>query len=73
MARKPATLTFAVDENPAWGMSLLLGLQHIFVLTLSFIFPVVIVTQIGGTTEMAENLVAMAMIATGICTVLQGL
>ncbi len=71
MARKPTNLIYGVDEEPPLGTTLLLGFQHIFILSIAFIFPVVIVSEIGGTPEDAQNLITMAMLATGFSTALQ--
>ncbi len=58
---------------PPIPTALLLGIEHIFILSISFIFPVVIVGEIGGTPEDAQNLICMAMIATGLTTMLQSI
>jgi len=73
MARKPTNLIYGVDDDPPIATTLLLGFQHIFILSIAFIFPVVIVSEIGGTPEDAENLICMAMLATGFSTFLQAL
>ncbi|MBP1750205.1 MAG: Xanthine/uracil permease [Deltaproteobacteria bacterium] len=73
MAKKPANLIYGVNESPGFLSLVLLGLQHIFVLSIAFIFPVVIVDSIHGTPDQAQNLISMAMFATGIATILQGL
>lgn len=71
MARKPSNLIYGVDDKPPLPTILLLGFQHIFILSIAFIFPVVIVGEVGGTPEDAQNLICMAMLATGFATVLQ--
>ncbi len=73
MPKKPANLIYGVDENPPWGVSLLLACQHIFLLSIAFIFPVIIVNELGGSAADAQNLICMAMIATGLSTILQAL
>ncbi len=73
MAKKPANLIYAVDESPGPGSLLLLGFQHILILSIAFIFPVVMVDAIGGTPDQAQKLISTAMVATGIATILQGL
>jgi len=73
MPRKPTNLIYGVDDEPPLMTTLLLGFQHIFILSIAFIFPVVIVSEIGGTPEDAENLICMAMLATGLSTTLQAL
>ena len=71
MARKPSNLIYGVNERPPAITNLLMGFQHIFILSIAFIFPVVIINEIGGTPEDAENLICMAMLATGFATILQ--
>ncbi|MFH0878660.1 MAG: solute carrier family 23 protein [Lentisphaerota bacterium] len=73
MPKKPANLIYGVDDKPGWGASFLLGLQHTCVQSIAFIFPVVIIGVMGGTAEQARNLICMAMIASGVATILQGL
>ena len=73
MEKKPANLTYGVNESPGLPALLILGVQHIFLLSVAFIVPVIIVDAIGGTPEQAQNLITMAMIATGLATILQGL
>ncbi len=73
MPRKPTNLIYGVDDEPPLATTLLLGFQHIFILSIAFIFPVVIVSEIGGTPEDAQNLICMAMLATGLSTALQAL
>lgn len=73
MPRKPTNLIYGVDEEPPLTTTLLLGFQHIFILSIAFIFPVVIVSEIGGSPEDAQNLICMAMLATGLSTALQAL
>ena len=73
MPRKPTNLIYGVDDEPSLTTTLLLGFQHIFILSIAFIFPVVIVSEIGGSPEDAQNLICMAMLATGLSTALQAL
>jgi NCS2 family nucleobase:cation symporter-2 len=71
MAKRPAHLIYSVDEPPPLGVTLLLGLQHVFVISVGWIFVVVVVTGIGGTKEQAASAIRMSMIASGIATILQ--
>ncbi len=73
MPRKPTNLIYGVDDEPPLTTALILGFQHIFILSIAFIFPVMIIGEIGGTPEDAENLICMAMLATGFATALQAL
>ena len=71
MAKKPAGLIYGVDDKPPLTASVLLGLQHVFVMTSGWVLVVVIVTAIGGTQEEVANVLRMSMIASGIATILQ--
>ncbi|MDD2637914.1 MAG: solute carrier family 23 protein [Methanothrix sp.] len=73
MAKRPLNLTYVVDDEPPLAATLLLGFQHVFLITISLIFPVVIVRSIGGTPEEAEFMVSMSMLAAGMGTVLHAL
>ncbi len=53
MAKKPSNLIYSVDENPSLLVTLILGLQHAFVMTSTLVLPVVIVLEIRGTLEQA--------------------
>jgi len=73
MAQKPSNLIFGVDESPGWGALILLSLQHISVMSIAFIIPVIIVDAVGGAPGEARDLISMAMLATGVGTILQGI
>jgi xanthine permease XanP len=73
MAKKPAGLIYGVDDKPPLTAAALLGLQHVSVMSVGWIFVVVIITGIGGTQEEVTNVLRMSMIASGIATILQSL
>ena len=73
MPKKPAGLIYGVDDKPPLTVSLLLGLQHVVVMTAGWIMVVVIVTTIGGTEQEVESVLRMSMIASGVATILQSL
>lgn len=73
MPRKPVNLIYGVDDKPGWGTTLALGFQHICVQSIAFILPVIIIDAIGGTAAQAQNLICMAMIASGVATILMAL
>ncbi len=73
MPIKPSNLTYGVDEKPPTWVSSFLGFQHLCIISIAFIFPVIIVTQAGGTYEQADTLVSMSMLAGGIGAILQAL
>jgi xanthine permease XanP len=73
MAKKPANLVYGVDETPPLGATLLQGIQHIFIMAVYFIFPVIIIQAVGGTDAQAATMIKMSMIGMGITTILQAI
>lgn len=71
--KKPANLIYDVEEHPPVITALVLAVQHVIVIFVGWIFVVVIVSGMGGTAEQAEGVIRMAMIASGIATVLQAM
>ncbi|MBN1166842.1 MAG: purine/pyrimidine permease [Methanospirillaceae archaeon] len=71
MVQRPPELIYSVDEKPAPVPLFLLGVQHIFLIIISLILPVMVVKTIGGSDTEAMFMVSMGMLAAGICTCLQ--
>lgn len=71
MVKRPPDLVYSVDEKPPLVPLFLLGLQHIFIITISLIFPVVIIQAAGGSDAEAMFLVSMGILAAGLVTMLQ--
>ncbi len=71
MARKPENIIYGVNERPPLPATLLLGLQHVFVMSSTLLLPVVIVREIGGSFLEIRNVVSFTLIAAGIGTILQ--
>lgn len=71
MVRRPPELIYNVDEKPPLIPLFLLGLQHVFIITISLIFPVVIVKTVGGGDADAMFMVSMGMLAAGLVTMMQ--
>jgi NCS2 family nucleobase:cation symporter-2 len=73
MARKPANLIYGEDERPPMGVLLLLGVQHVFLMTSTLALPVVLVSEIGGGFHEVRSVVGLTMIACGLGTILQAM
>lgn len=73
MTKKPANLIYGLDDKPPLLVLLLLGVQHIFLMSSSLVLPVVLVSEIGGSFDEVRSVVSMTMIACGIGTILQAL
>jgi xanthine permease XanP len=71
MAKKSSNLIYGATDKPSIGTAVLLGLQHVFVISVGWIFVVVIVTGFGATREQAGQVIQISMIASGIATILR--
>jgi len=60
-----------VDDAPPLLVRLGISLQHIFLMSLGWLYIVVIVNSFGGGKAEAESLIRMSMIAGGLATILQ--
>ena len=74
-ARKPANLIYGVNDRPPLPVTFALGVQHVFILFISLIFPALIVNMLGSSIDphTARSFVSLSMIAAGISTILQSL
>lgn len=71
MAKRPANLIYGVNESPPFSTLLLLGVQHIFLMSSTLVLPVVLVSEIGGSFNQVQGVVALTMVASGIGTIVQ--
>jgi len=73
MAVKPAYLVYGVDDRPPLWTVWVLGFQHLSIVAIALLFPVLISREIGGGPAQAAGLVSMSMLAGGIGVILQSL
>ena len=68
---KPGSIIYGVRDVPPLGSVVPLVMQHVAMLSVELVFPVIVVTMAGGTVDMARDAVSLMMIAMGIGTILQ--
>ena len=73
MATKPAGLIYGLDDKPPWTVMVIMGIQHIFLMSSTLLLPVILVSEIGGGLDQVRAVVALTMIACGIGTILQAI
>lgn len=73
MARPPENLIYGVDDSPPVPVLLLLGMQHIFLMSSTLVLPVVLVSEIGGGFDQVRSVVALTMISCGLGTIFQAM
>jgi xanthine permease XanP len=71
MPRTPPDIVYDVDDLPPAPTLVTLGLQHVFVIAISLILPVLIAREVGLSDKEAAYFVSMSMLASGIGTCLQ--
>lgn len=71
--KTPANLIYALEDQPPWPVLLLLGFQHIFLMSSTLVLPVVLLTEIGGSFTEVRSVVGLTMIACGIGTIVQSM
>jgi xanthine permease XanP len=71
LRKKPAALLYDVDDNPPLLVRLGASIQHVFLMSVGWLYIVVIVNAVGGTPIQAANLIRISMIAAGVATILQ--
>ncbi|VTU13466.1 uracil-xanthine permease family protein [Variovorax sp. RA8] len=71
MSHKPVGLVYGVDETPPLGVNIFSGLQHVGLMSIFLVYPVLIAQAAGSTAEVAAAMVSATLIAMAVGTVLQ--
>ncbi|MGE4552634.1 MAG: uracil-xanthine permease family protein, partial [Desulfovibrionaceae bacterium] len=70
---KPANLIYGVDDKPPLWVGILLGFQHVSLISIGLVFPVLVTRSVGAGPEAATMVLEMSMIAAGLAVILQAL
>src|SRR5262252_2064411 len=71
--KKPGELVHGVDDVPAPIAIFFLGTQHVGLLRIQLIYPLLVIQLAGLSPEAAVNMLSLAMVALGIAAILQSL
>jgi len=66
-------LIYCVDEVPPLHITVLSGLQHVGLIAIFLIFPIVLITELGIPVSLSANLLSLAVIALGVAALLQAI
>jgi xanthine permease XanP len=69
--KRPSNLLYDVDETPPLLVRLGVSFQHVFLMSVGWLYVLVIVNSIGGTEAEAQAIIRISMIAGGLATILQ--
>ena len=71
LRKKPSNLLYDVDENPPLIVRLGLAIQHIFMMSIGWLYVSVICGAVGASQVQTEAMIRMSMLAGGLGTILQ--
>jgi xanthine permease XanP len=71
--KKPPDLVYGVDDVPPLYVIVLSGLQHVGLVTIFLVYPLLIIKEIGASMALSATILSLALISLGIATILQGL
>ena len=69
--KKPADLAYGVDERPPRSVLWLTALQHVGVLALVMVFPLLVSRAAGASPTVAAQILSAGMLALGLATIAQ--
>ena len=71
--KKPANVLYGVDDTPPGSVTLLTAFQHVAIVSINLIYPVLISREAGGSSKLVTDVVSMALLASGVGAILQAL
>src|SRR5271155_1633716 len=71
--KKPATMVYGVDEVPPIALTIVTAIQHVGVIAMFLIYPLVVSSQAGLGAEEVINILQMGMLVLAAAVLLQGL
>jgi xanthine permease XanP len=71
--RKPPNIVYGVDETPPLGVTALSGVQHVGLMSINLVYPVLAAQAAGTSADVAAAMVSMTLIALAIGTILQAI
>jgi NCS2 family nucleobase:cation symporter-2 len=69
--KKPTGLIFGLEESPPPSITILNGVQHVALIAINLVYPVVIFRAADVPVELVGNLLAVGMLVLGIATFIQ--
>jgi xanthine permease XanP len=71
--KKPGELIYGVDNVPPPLTTLFMGMQHVGLIRIELIYPLLVIQLAGLSPESSVNMLSLAMIALGLTAILQSL
>lgn len=70
-ARKPSSLLYNADDHPSLFITLSNGAQHVGLISINLVYPLLICRAVGAPVSMAANLLSIGMIVLSVGTLIQ--
>ncbi len=71
--RKPVGIIYGVNDVPPVGVTLLSGLQHVGIISIILVFPLLVAREAGLSRDRTLDVLSLSMLVLGIGTILQAL
>ena len=71
MANNAGHYEYSVNQVPPAGHLFVLSIQHVLIMVISLVFPILFASQINGSAEFAATLIAFSMLAAGLGSIIQ--
>lgn len=69
--RKPANLIYGVDDAPSLHVAALNGAQHVGLIAINLVYPLLVFRVVDAPVQLVTNLLAIGMLVLGVGTFLQ--
>lgn len=69
--RKPAGLVYGVEDRPPWIVTVLSGLQHVALISVNLVYPVLVFRACGASPAVVTALLSVGLCVLGIASFLQ--
>jgi len=71
MAENAEQYEYSVNQVPPAGHLFISSIQHVLLMVISLVLPILFASQINGTAEFAATLIAFSMLAAGLGSIIQ--
>jgi NCS2 family nucleobase:cation symporter-2 len=71
--KKPANLVYGSDEIPPHSVTVISAIQHVGVVAIFMVYPLIIAREAGAPAEVVTNILRMCMLALAVAVALQAL
>lgn len=73
VARKPASITYGVDEAPPQVVTVMNGLRHVGVIAINPVYPLLVFRVVGAPIELVASLLSTGMLEAALAPLLNRL